>query len=333
MIQIYFLLSSECNLNCSFCIRHTAKKEVMPLQNAIKALEKISSEYSNVQLIISGGEPFLYPNFDEIIEYACTRFRSVYINTNGTQCNSKISFLTRFADKITVQVSIDGDVYSHNSMRGDGVYEEAMRNISLMKENNIRIVVSSSVNKENNKSLKNIIPELELNRVDLWKISPIQAFTKAEYEKNLSVTEWNDFVDDILKYSKLRVFISKLFDFSIYEKIEKKYGKEYLSQKVVSNCGSAKNKFYVYPDFEVYPCTCLTDYAAGNVIKDSISQIKENLRNIEQLFFPKNSICKECKWLYLCNGGCQGYSYHFYHDLGMGDIRCPLLRKVRHNEI
>ena len=182
MIQIYFLLSSECNLNCSFCIRRTAKKEVMPLQNAIKALEKVSSEYSNVQLIISGGEPFLYPNFDEIIEYACTRFRSVYINTNGTQCNSKISFLTRFADKITVQVSIDGDVYSHNSMRGNGVYEEAMRNISLMKENNIRIVVSSSVNKENNKSLKNIIPELELNRVDLWKISPIQAFTKAEYE-------------------------------------------------------------------------------------------------------------------------------------------------------
>lgn len=327
MNQIYFLISSECNLNCSFCIRHSMHKAIMPIQSAINALEKIYSAFPNAQLIISGGEPFLYPNFEEIIEFACLKFHRICICTNGTTCNSKINFLTRFKENLSIQISIDGDAFTHDHIREKGVYEKALQNISLLKTNNIKVTVSSSVNKKNYVSIKSLIPELEKNKVDLWKISPIQAFTKEEFDNCLSYAEWNNFVDEILQITKLKVFISKLFDFAVYEKMEKKYGKKYLKHKVVNNCGSAKNKFYVYPNFEVIPCTCLTDYPAGNVIKDTMDQIKQNLKKIKLSFSPKNQLCKECRWLYLCNGGCQGYSYHFYHDLGMGDLRCPLLAK------
>jgi radical SAM domain protein len=41
----------------------------------------------------------------------------------------------------------------------------------------------------------------------------------------------------------------------------------------------------------------------------------------------ENSICNQCKYKNFCNGGCMGMSYNILGKLGLGDIRCPIVKK------
>ena len=94
------------------------------------------------------------------------------------------------------------------------------------------------------------------------------------------------------------------------------------------NCGSGRDKLYVYPDFNVYSCTCLTDFCLGNLKKNALEEILmgEGIRLFSEYKIGSDVICGECKYFAFCKGGCIGMSYHYFGTIGKGDIRCPILR-------
>ena len=58
----YLCLTNKCNLNCEYCYIHkkdkTNQKDVMELGDMIYAIKSANPQY----VIITGGEPLLYPN-------------------------------------------------------------------------------------------------------------------------------------------------------------------------------------------------------------------------------------------------------------------------------
>jgi MoaA/NifB/PqqE/SkfB family radical SAM enzyme len=84
--SIYFLITEQCNLLCSHCIRKT-KKTVsadMPIDRAVQKLESLASAFERAVLIISGGEPSLHIGFPIILETSMRCFPRVTLTTNGT---------------------------------------------------------------------------------------------------------------------------------------------------------------------------------------------------------------------------------------------------------
>lgn len=123
-------LTSSCNLTCPMCYsasapggRHASVEEC---RLAIDRLVEVEGRPEILQL--SGGEPTVHPQFEEIFDYAISRpIDFVMINTNGIRLARDpqlVEHLARHRDRVEIYLQFDGlrdDVYQ--SLRGEPLLE------------------------------------------------------------------------------------------------------------------------------------------------------------------------------------------------------------------
>ncbi len=322
-MRMFLLLTDKCNLNCSMCIRGRQHGNEMDLEEFSKLL--VEEDFSDVELVVTGGEPTLHPYFVEFVKKASLNFHKVLVATNGT--NYYYINELKGLDNVSFQISLDGDKKSHDKIRGVGSYNKTFKSIKEFEKNNLNYCIASVVGYNNQNEIFSLIPHLEkLEKMKFWRISYEMPFGNAYSNNFLSSSEWNTFVDDILKKVNFRLLIKKIFPFEIYDKhLSQTYT---ITQNRCFNCGSGSNTIYVYPDFSVYPCTCLTDFCVGNLKTDSLKNILSgnNIKRFSKYEVDSDIPCHTCKYFAFCNGGCIGMSYHVMGSLGKGDVRCPILR-------
>ena len=100
-------------------------------------------------------------------------------------------------------------------------------------------------------------------------------------------------------------------------------------KNAIKNCGNCTHKVYIYPDLNVYSCTCLDFLPIGNLKKDNLCKIllSENSKKFINYSPKLEKTCMECKYLELCNGGCIGTAFKAHREFGHGDPRCPKINK------
>lgn len=325
-MQIYLLLTERCNLNCKMCIRGNKAKKELSLAD-LKTMHSID-EFAKHDVVITGGEPTLCGDFVSIVSFLKDKCKSIAICTNGT---ADYYVEKDFLDsKISVQISIDGVEHVHNSIRGGQSFARIMKTISRLEELGISYTVSSVVNKTNASCMKSLSDVLsKFKFMKYWNLSYEMPFGHADINDVMLAEEWNAFVDEMLDYVNFRMKTQKMFPFELYEKYQDKLD-ELFKQHRCANCGSGRNKIYIYPDLNVYPCTCLTDFRLGNLRESSLSEIMTTKMALSFADYSvsSDSKCYSCEYLKYCNGGCIGMSYHFFNRIGYGDIRCPKLRKT-----
>jgi MoaA/NifB/PqqE/SkfB family radical SAM enzyme len=124
-------LHDRCNLLCQHCYLDAAPwgQKSLPLELVLRCIGEAPS-LGVATLILSGGEPFLYPGLPEVLTYAAQQHGlSVYVSTNGTQIGHDEA--TRLRDtRATVNVSIDGPEAYHDTVRGrEGTFRLARSGI------------------------------------------------------------------------------------------------------------------------------------------------------------------------------------------------------------
>lgn len=329
-MQIYLLLNHDCNLNCSFCIRgHSASHKFVDINDLSAILQK--NDFSNYYLLLTGGEPTLHPDLAEIIKMCEPYFKGIAVNTNGRES----SWIDKCKNnQFHIQISLDGTEELHNQIRGNGecdIYSEILKTIQKINAYNISYNISTTVGKYNYENVKILCDHIcRLPNIRYWKVSPLLPFGCANENNVISISKWNVLVEYLLNNAKVHLQIKRLFDFELLDKYMKENPN--ICKFPKSNCGDVNYKIYVYPDFTVYPCTCLVDFPLGNLLDHSLSEILNN--SFSQLFsnysVKKDSLCYSCKYLPICNGGCIGMSYHYFKELGKGDYRCPLIQEKLH---
>lgn len=314
--QLYCVLTEKCNLNCNFCIRGNKPNVVMDYEQFVKYVLPEKLHWQTI--ILTGGEPLLHKRFYDILKVAAENFSNVVVASNGTipiDIHKLKSFDLR---NVIFQISIDGNKKTHEIIRGEDTYEKSFDTIRMFENVGINYCVSTVVNKNNSESLIELIIELaRLKNLKYWKVSSMMPHGIASLNDCMTSDEWNAFITEILEYCPFKVVTQKLYDFDLYENV--------LSRQdfvpAVRNCGSGKNKVYVYPNLEIYPCTCLKDFSLGNL---KLLTIEDAIKFYDSSYDIKNdSICVTCKFLKICNGGCPGMSNKIFQKFGYGDIRCP----------
>ncbi len=322
-MQIYFLLTENCNLNCSMCIRgrqHDINMDVDALNHVLN-----QNDFS----VITGGEPAIHENYSDIVRLMCSEAKNVTVTSNGT-LNLNLDELANI-ENLFFQISLDGDQKDHNRIRGENTFERTWSTLQIMDSMGIKYAVASVVSKKNRDEIWELLAKLEgLKNMKYWKISYEMPFGNAAgIEDIMSADNWNYFVDHLLARAKLRLKVQKIFPFDLYEKRKSDLERAAERRKRKINCGSGTSKIYVYPDFNVYPCTCLTDFCVGNLREKSLKEIVTGkaIRIFSEYKLDAESDCQKCPYKKFCNGGCIGMSYHYWGKLGMGDLRCPRLNK------
>ena len=323
-MQIYLLLTERCNLNCKMCIRGNKTNKELSLIDFedIVSLE----EFADHDIVITGGEPTLCKDFISIVSYLKDKCKSISVCTNGT---TDFYINKEFLDsRIKIQISIDGTEDIHDSIRGRNSFKRILSTVSKLEALDIPYTISSVVNKSNAICMKDLADILgNFKHMKYWNISYEMPFGHADIKELMPTEDWNAFVDNMLDYVCFKMKIQKMFPFELFDKNKERL-EEIFKDHRCSNCGSGRNKIYIYPDLYVYPCTCLTDFCLGNLKDSSLTQIMNTdlaLRFADYTVLPESK-CQNCEYLKYCNGGCIGMSYHYFNKLGCGDIRCPKLR-------
>ncbi len=283
-----------------------------------------SEVYKNMEMVITGGEPTLHPKFVDIVHLASKYFKSVLVASNGTT-DYYIEDLKNLKNLI-FQISLDGNLNAHNLIRGEGAFKSTMNKLYKFEDNELNYCVASVVGNSNKENIFELVPVLKrLKKMKFWRISYEMPFGNANSQSIMLAEEWNQFVDNILEVVEFRMLIKKIYFFEIFDKCIN--NKEKIVTKCF-NCGSGKDTIYIYPNLDVYPCTCLTDFCIGNIKNDSLYNIINGSNNKKFTCYnlDEELPCISCKYLEYCNGGCIGMSYNMLGSMGKGDIRCPILR-------
>ncbi|MEG6505548.1 radical SAM/SPASM domain-containing protein [Nitratidesulfovibrio sp. 1201_IL3209] len=332
----YYLLTQRCNLACGHCIRGKSAPHDMDTRLALRGMDELSSCVPNGTLVLTGGEPTLHPDFMLLASHALKCFNEVILTSNGTTplyAEQAEAWPTLQAAGLHVQFSIDGDEQAHDLLRGAGSWHTALEHLELLSQAGVSVWVSTVVTQDNIASMPALREELHRHRVRKWHISPVLPFGCGAGLKGLSIEEWNAFVEVMLTTCRMRLGIRRLYDFTQLDALSDDRITE-ISQGLAGkpsnrNCGSGITKIYVYPDFSVYGCSCLSSIPFGDLSREPLQDIlgSPQALRIRDYRVDDTSPCRKCRYLPLCNGGCIGISLHKAGRLGIGDIRCPLWQR------
>ncbi len=181
------LSRQSCNLKCKHCYiernNFGSSKDFLDIKKIKNAL-KIVKDY-NVKLIyLTGGEPTIHPDFNQIMRM-CLKISSVCVLTNGQTTNEKKArFLRKIDDESDFEsiyvISFEHfDELKNDTIRGRGSYRKAVNAInSLSKYGFNPIVQTTNYYKESEEILKqgfkNLYEKLGLEFQDInLKISPL----------------------------------------------------------------------------------------------------------------------------------------------------------------
>ncbi|MCA9609208.1 MAG: radical SAM protein [Myxococcales bacterium] len=124
-------LSEYCNLTCQMC-RRPSEALFMDPEVCKRAIDEAAQVGVGV-VSFSGGEPFVHPQFLELLEHAFSAGIKVQLVSNGTLIKKKHLPLLEKLDCLTI--SIDGTEKAHDFIRQrPGTYRRSLETLRMLTE-------------------------------------------------------------------------------------------------------------------------------------------------------------------------------------------------------
>jgi hopanoid biosynthesis associated radical SAM protein HpnH len=135
----------RCNLSCAGCdrIRLDSKERLADLSLG-QCLEAVIESNAPV-VTVTGGEPLLYQNLEELISELIRLKRYIYLCTNGLLAGS---FIDRFVPhrRLTLNFHVDGMEKTHDRVTGrQGSFTGAIEGLKAAKRKGFRVWTNTSI--------------------------------------------------------------------------------------------------------------------------------------------------------------------------------------------
>jgi MoaA/NifB/PqqE/SkfB family radical SAM enzyme len=279
----------RCNAHCHMCniwkYPTDRRKEI-----TTKELEKLPNglEFAN----ITGGEPFLREDIEQLVKAVLKKTKRLVISTNG-YFTEKIVALAKKYPNIGVRVSIEGLPAANDELRGlkDG-FDHGIRTLIELHELGLKdIGFGITVSDRNAKDL------LELYHLAKWLgLEFATAATHNTYyfhkfdnqfkQKKVVTGEFKKLVKELLKSKKPKDWFRAYFNYGLINYIN--------GNKRLLPCEMGTDVFFLDPYGEVYPCNGM-DWSMGNIKKQSFDEIW-NSKQAEEVRNKVKNCTKNC-WM------------------------------------
>jgi MoaA/NifB/PqqE/SkfB family radical SAM enzyme len=119
-------LTLRCNLHCTMCTTCYDAPELSTAE--VKGIIDQTANWGVQVFNPLGGEPFMRADLEELLSYAVRRGFYVTLTTNGTLITEKrAAWLAEIpADRLHLNISLDGDEAGHDPIRGKGNWRRAI---------------------------------------------------------------------------------------------------------------------------------------------------------------------------------------------------------------
>lgn len=317
-------ITNKCNFNCIYCygLYYDNRKEDFKTKDILNLIDELA-DLGTRYVTLTGGEPLLRNDIEEVIDRIKKKKMICSINTNASLIRKKID-IVRKLDSITI--SLDGaESRINDKNRGENTFNKIMEGITCLKENNIPFDAVTVVTKNNMEGIKGIL-ELAKKEGFMTEFNLVQdpnsvSSNTAEYQ--LSTEDAKRILRDLIEYKKKGYPI-------LYANSSREYALNWpfdYEQKILY--GEAPKGFYYLPcymgmfmchidaDGYVYPCIQLAGrFAALNFKETGFKKAWENLVN------------KKCKTCYAVCYNEFNQIYGLKLDVWWNNIKNILLKKV-----
>lgn len=313
-------ITNRCNLRCKHCFNNSGGKsnddmELSALISIIEQLEKLKVE----KITFTGGEPLLYSQFNELLDFISTSSTRFIFNTNGTIICPRLMALQAQKTNVYFQVSLDGASSKTNDyIRGIGSFEKT---IHFLKESvPQRTTIKVTLNRNNMYQLKDFF-ELAFS----LKIIPRFGYI---FNSGRASENWGDLG---LSNADILLLVKKLEKYALeYEFDVRNYRLGIFHQCPINNNQIPTEIFIDYVG-NIYPCGMLTKRAflLGNIYSSTLKNIVSNKNSqyatIRQLLLQRQKLfglqfCNKClvakTGFCPLDGGCLGSDLNMCFEEG-----------------
>ncbi|GJQ60245.1 MAG: hypothetical protein SCALA701_30460 [Candidatus Scalindua sp.] len=160
-------ITGVCNLKCEYCFFQPRKHEHMTMINFRKVVNILKAQ-KLFFLTLSGGEPFLHPEINNILKYAHNEFEHVTILSNGTYIKQEnvvyMKEIIRKKGSFPMQVSLDAiDPDTNDKTRGNG--SRVLKNLEFLRDAGVSLTIAIVVSSQNiEQVVKTIVAAKHLTR-------------------------------------------------------------------------------------------------------------------------------------------------------------------------
>ena len=153
-----------CNMNCDMCYVRLSRAE-MEAQGRLRSLDEwlqVAEEMKNAGtlfLLLTGGEPLLYPEFKQLYLKLRDMGFVITINTNGTLIDEEwANFLGKHKPR-RINITLYGadDQAYQELCHYPGGFNKVMQAVKLLKERDVDVKLSSSLTRANQNDMTRII--------------------------------------------------------------------------------------------------------------------------------------------------------------------------------
>ena len=330
------LVTSRCNLRCMYCSHFSSGGDVdhdLPADQWLSFFEELN-RCAVMDVCLQGGEPFIRPDFKELVQGIVRNRMRFSILSNGTLITDDLAaFLASTGRCSSVQVSIDGSTpFAHDAFRGEGNFSRAVNGLKCLIKHGISATVRVTIHRKNVRELE-AIAKLLLEDIGLPSFSTNAASHFGLCRKNaeqvqLTAEERSIAMEALGRLTRtyngrISAAAGPLAEARHWSQMEEARRCGLVSMPGggrLTGCGGTMTKLAVRADGVLLPCSQIPDLELGRINHDDLRQvwtehpILNRLRDRVRISLEEFEFCRGCPYINYCTGNCPALSYTLVHD-------------------
>ncbi|MCF8061464.1 MAG: selenobiotic family peptide radical SAM maturase [Deltaproteobacteria bacterium] len=297
-------ITQACDLHCKHCYDRSQRQD-LAFPEALGILEDLyrfcKSRNVKGQVSFTGGNPLLYPRFDELYEAASDLGFALAILGNPAS-RARIERILAVEKPVYYQVSLEGLRGHNDEIRGEGHYDRTMAFLELLRDLGIYAMVMLTLTDENVDQVILLAEELR-GKADSFTFNRLSMVGEGARLKLPSKETFASFLSDYLEAAKDNPVIG--LKESLLNIVRQKRGEDVFGGCAGYGCGAAFNFMSVLPEGEAHACRKFPS-PIGNVLGQGIAGVYDSPS--AKRYRDGSRACRSCSIRPVC-GGCLAVSY------------------------
>lgn len=315
---IFLNLTERCHFRCFYCHAHVEKpSECMSFGLVEKVLDEAVAMGSPA-IVLTGGEPFLYPRFEDVLKGCHDRKLACKIATNGALIGPEQVEMLLHCGVRSLQISLDAldpDLYSSIKAADRNTHSRVLDGIRrCVATQRLHVVVSSVAERRVLPGLPAMMRFCQREGLDTFTLYHLIPYGRAAGAASewLSEQEFVQTADELISvFAELPG--ARAVDLSVPWAERSTLLRRWESTLDIRpvGCIAGKSSMTILADGEAVPCVCLEDhfFSCGNAWRQSLHE----LWSASAMSFYRGEApipsCTDCGDYSFCLGGCRALAF------------------------
>jgi radical SAM protein with 4Fe4S-binding SPASM domain len=320
--KIYLDITLACSLQCPFCLSEAGRGQKVSLP--VSTIEKLATEIQELGVMyvkIGGGDPFLHPDFETIINLLRSAGCFLTISTNSTVVTPQVVDLLVKAG-VRTSVSIEGMEAVNDSLRGPGHFRKALDALETFKKGSVNVLLRTTLLRQNLDDVPELV-KLARSRGVKIKFSYCRPAGRAVHNQTMLSPQDSPRYLRVLRYlNSPEVLPHVLMDEGMMfnQPVE-------VSQKLLRGrmCGAANRSMHIDTNGKVSPCVFFgPTFSFGKIYQDGTvrdfwrGNVGNKFQTVRAIRQPRE--CDNCSRL--CKNECPANRFYFWGNYDQQDPNC-----------